>query len=69
MGDAAVAAELGQPVVVGWLNEEKKHSHIALVVPAAGGQVYIAQAGARNFLSEPVSHGFGTRPVKFWKHV
>ncbi len=66
--EASVAAELGQPCLAGWLNPAG-HSHIAVCVPANGGSTpYIAQAGARNFLSEPVSHGFGSHPVKYWRH-
>lgn len=44
------------------------HSHIALCVPSLGEAPNIAQAGARNFESEPLVRGFGSFPVRFFEH-
>ena len=73
--EAFQSANLGKPVVAGWLNPERRPdgshrpSHVALVVPTGFGlELQIAQAGLSNFNSEGVSRGFGGKPVRFWVH-
>ena len=55
-----------------WRNPTGGHGHIAVLVPALPGApvgtTYIAQAGARNFAHEPLSHGFGGLPAQFFTH-
>lgn len=68
-GNAVDLAELGQPTVACWVNPDAAHSsHIALCVPAVGGTgLHVAQAGATNFDSAPLAHGFGSKtPIRFF---
>ena len=46
-----------QPVLAVW-NHHGGIGHVAVVVPGVD-YTHIAQAGARNFVDEPLSHGFG----------
>lgn len=60
------AAQSGCPVVAAWWN----HSgigHVAMIVPSpTPGVTYIAQAGAKNYLSAPLAKGFGRIVPKFF---
>lgn len=59
----------GMVCVVGWLNRNGGPGHVAVAVPSLDGErLYVAQAGARNFLAEPVRSGFGTLPVSYFVH-
>jgi hypothetical protein len=66
---AAELAELGQPVVAGWVNPDpKRPSHVGLVAPRIGGTgTYLAQAGAANFSNRPIEKGFGVEKLKTTK--
>ena len=68
--EAAASASKGEPAVVVWKNMTGKSGHIAVVVPTPAGAegVHIAQAGATNFPLGAVGHGFGNRPVRYWRH-
>jgi len=75
-GPAFTAANKGQPVVVAFVNPEKradgswKPSHVALAVPTpVGSELLIAQAGLANFNSLPLSRGFGRKEVRFFTHA
>lgn len=65
--EALASLERGEPVVVGWYNPEG-HGHIAMGTPSDEKGLHISQAGARCFLSKPVSSGFGSHAVKIWVH-
>lgn len=70
-GEASAAAERGEVAIVVWRNPNpEKPGHVALVVPAVSpGAVFIAQAGAHNFTSEPLERGFGDLPPTFYRHA
>lgn len=55
-----------QPVLAVW-NHHGGIGHVAVVVPGVD-YTHIAQAGARNFVDEPLSHGFGRIKPEFWWH-
>lgn len=62
---AAAMTARGECVVVLYFNPDPtKHGHIASM--RSNGN--ITQAGARNFSDEPISHGFGNLPVRFFHH-
>lgn len=55
--------------VVGWFNRNGGPGHVAVCVPSLDGEhLFIAQAGASNFLCRPVKSGFGDRDVSFFVH-
>lgn len=59
----------GMLCVVGWADPAGGHGHIAVGVPSLDGEhLYIAQAGASNFLCRRVTAGFGALPVQFFVH-
>jgi hypothetical protein len=61
---ARAAAARGHLVVVGWFNPDtrRRPGHVAIL--RADGM--IAQAGAKNFEAQPLTFGFGDKPVRFW---
>jgi len=63
-------ASAGKPVVATWKNPEAKQSgHVAIVVPAKGPGIWIAQAGLENFSFGLMRRGFGeNKTVSFWSH-
>lgn len=66
---AAMNANQGRPTVAIWKNPDDGPGHIAVVLPGSTERaVLIAQAGARNFVGEPLAHGFGGLSVNFWIH-
>lgn len=59
----------GMVCVVGWYNRNGGPGHVAVAVPSLDDErLFIAQAGARNFLAAPVKSGFGDLPVTFFVH-
>ena len=60
-------AERGFPTLAVWSNPGG-HGHIALLIPGPPGKMFIAQAGATNFSSGPISAGFGTLPFRLFTH-
>lgn len=55
--------------VVGWVNRNGGPGHVAVMLPSLEhADSYVAQAGSRNFLWEPMTHGFGDREVTFFVH-
>lgn len=66
---AGDSAQLGFPTVACWRNPDpESHGHIAMVVPALGPGLHIAQAGLANFSSGPLAHGFGPLHPLFFTH-
>ena len=61
--DATLFASLGWPTLALWRNPDGP-GHVAVVLPSGN----IAQAGARNFFDEPLSHGFGAKVPSFFTH-
>ena len=68
-GDANAAAARGECVVVSWQNPvASRPGHVAILLPPVDGQQRIAQAGASNYFDVPLARGFGSLPVKFYRH-
>lgn len=70
--DARTRADLGYPTAVVWKNPGGI-GHVALAVPAPAGaivdaNVWIAQAGGRNFRLMQVQSGFGANKVRYFTH-
>jgi hypothetical protein len=64
--EAGAHADLGRPVIVGWINPDaKKSSHVAIL----RGPGLIAQAGNRNYNDTPLGNGFGIREVSYHSHL
>lgn len=56
------AAARGHVVVLGWDSKSAKPGHVAVML----AEGTIAQAGARNFVGETISQGFGKLKPRFW---
>ncbi len=67
IAQAIARAAQGMPVVPAWSNP-KGHGHIAMARPGPAGRLFIAQAGLRNFSSEPITNGFGVLPYRLFTH-
>lgn len=67
-------AEAGLVVLIGWVNPKGRHGHIAVGMPPPAGDTterfFVAQAGARCFIQEPLERGFGaaTPQCRFFVH-
>lgn len=69
--EAQAAANGGHPAVVVWDPLERKHGHIAMMVPAGTtGGLWISQAGARCYRRAPLMAGFGshTTDLQYFRH-
>ncbi len=67
--EAKQAANRGRLTLATWRNLIGAHSHIAVVVPSIAEEIHIAQAGLRCFVDEPLAHGFGSLPVRFFTYT
>lgn len=70
---ALVEVERGLIVVPAWKNPNPKESgHVAICRPAPrgpDGQLWMAQAGYRNFVSGTLASGFGRKAPVLWMHA
>ena len=67
-GAAHRASGDGMPVVAAWKNERGGSGHVALLLPPAGDELRIAQAGKRNYFDVPLERGFGALVPRFYLH-
>lgn len=67
-GAAHRAAGDGMPVVAAWKNERGGSGHVALLLPPAGDELRIAQAGKRCLWDVPLERGFGALVPRFYLH-
>lgn len=66
---AQAMADQGQLAIAGWFNRNGGSGHLAVVVPSLGElMTFVGQVGATNFTRQPLSSGFGSRPVTFFAH-
>jgi hypothetical protein len=63
--DAKRASTAGALTLATWANM-KGHGHIGVLVPSDSDEIWMAQAGGRNFLRGPLAAGFGSLPVRFF---
>lgn len=65
--EAVLHAQAGELVIVGW--GALPHGHIAMLHPDSDTfALWILQAGTFNSSRCKLEKGFGSRPVKFWRH-
>lgn len=73
--EAVQNANHGRPAIGIWKNLKGGHGHVVVILPTpigpptpVPGTVFVAQAGTRNFVGEPLAHSFGALPVTFYRH-
>ena len=68
LGGALSYVQAGKPAICTWKNPRASQpGHVAILLPTQPGPK-IAQAGARNFVGEPLANGFGNLPVSMFIH-